>query len=138
MTTRVLIVVGKIIATAILILGIIHDIATFTPLIRDGLICLSLKDLNAVVYLSLICGSSFILCGFLLLVLLNKIDQYYFLILPIIVIGVFLLLCGLLSIVYMKDNPFAWIALILNLCMFGITITLKVNYNNYELRTNKE
>lgn len=121
-----LISLGKILATAIIILGIIHDFASFTPLIKGGLGCLSPDDFKAMIYMSLICGTSFILSGFILILLLKKVEQYKFLTSTILFIGVFLAVSGILSIVYMFNNPFAWIALLLNLSMFIITIGLKL------------
>lgn len=127
--TNKLISLGKIFAIAILILGIIHDIATFTPLIKGGLVCLSPGNLKAMIYMSLICGTSFILSGLVLTLLLRKVEQYVFLTSTIVMIGIFLALSGVLSIVYMFDNPFAWIALLLNLGMFIIAIGIKINLN---------
>ena len=117
---------GKILAIAILILGIIHDFATITPLIQGGLGCLDPEDFKAMIYMSLICGTSFILSGGLLIILLKKVEQFAFLTSTILFIGAFLALSGVLSIVYMVDNPFAWLALLLNLSMFIITIGLKL------------
>lgn len=130
MKTNKLISLGKIFATAILILGIIHDIATFTPLIKGGLSCLTPGALNAMIYMSLICGTSFILTGVVLIFLLKKVEQFIFLSSTILLIGVFLAVSGILSIVYMFDNPFAWIALLLNLSMFIVTIGLKLKLGN--------
>jgi len=130
MKTNKLISLGKIFAIAILILGIIHDIATFTPLIKGGLACLTPGDLNAMIYMSLICGTSLILAGLVLILLLKKVEQFVFLSSTILLIGVFLALSGILSVVYMFDNPFAWLALLLNLIMFGITIGLKMKLDN--------
>lgn len=120
-----IITTGKFIAFAILILGIIHDIATFSPLIQDGLTCLTPDSLNAMIYMSLMCGASLVLCGILLLIMLRKVEQMMFFGLPMLVIGIFLALNGILSVIFMFDNPFAWVALLLNLTMFGITIKLK-------------
>jgi hypothetical protein len=130
MKTNKLISLGKIFAIAILILGVIHDVATFTPLIKGGLACLTPGDLNAMIYMSLICGTSFILSGLVLLLLLKKVEQFSFLTSTILLIGVFLALSGILSVVYMFDNPFAWLALLLNLIMFVITIGLKMKLVN--------
>ena len=126
MKTNKLISVSKTIALIILILGIIHDVGTFTPLIKSGLACLKPSDYKAMIFMSLICGSSFILSGIILIMLLNKVEQFVFLIWPIIVVSIFLAISGLLSVVYMTDNPFAWIGLILNMSMFVVTINLKV------------
>ena len=121
-----LIAIGKILSIAISILGIIHDIATFTPLVNSGLGCLSPADFNAVIYMSLMCGTSLILSGVILYLLLKKVEEFYLLALPILLIGVFLALSGVMSVVYMFDNPFAWLSLILNLSLFLITINLKL------------
>lgn len=76
MKTDKLISIGISTAIAILILGIIHDIATFTPLIKGGLSCLTPDNLRAMIYMSLICGTSFILSGLLLIMLLKKLEQF--------------------------------------------------------------
>ncbi len=127
MKTKKLISTGKVFAIAILLLGVIHDIATFTPLIKDGLNCLTSDKLNAMIYMSIMCGTSLILSGIVLFMLLKKVEQFRFLSSTILLIGIFLLISGILSIIYMSDNPFAWIALLLNLCMFIITIGIKLN-----------
>lgn len=129
MKTNKLISIGKSIAVAVLILGIIHDTATFTPLIKGGLSCLTPDNLRAMIYMSLICGTSFILSGLLLIMLLKKLEQFSFLASPIMIIGIFLAVSGILSVIYMFENPFAWIALVLNLVMFGVTLRLKIELN---------
>ena len=111
-------------------MGIIHVIATFTPLIKGGLSCLSPDDFKAMIYMSLICGTSFILSGIVLVLLLEKVKQFVFLNSTILLIGIFLAVSGVLSIVYMLDNPFAWIALLLNLSMCIITLGLKLKLDN--------
>ncbi|MFW5851257.1 MAG: hypothetical protein ACOCWB_03445 [Bacteroidota bacterium] len=116
---------GKVVAIAILILGVIHDIATFTPIIQGGLLCLASIDFNAIIYISLICGTSLILCGLLLIILFNKVEQYSFLFFPILVIGIFLMINGIIAVVYVPFNPPSWIVLFLSLIMFGIIIKLK-------------
>lgn len=125
MKTKHLISAGKILSYAILILGIIHNIATFTPLIQEGLTCLDQGNLNAMIYMSLICGSSLILSGLVLIMLLRKVEEYRFLTSIILAIGVFLGLNGILSVVYMFDNPFAWISFVLSMGMFIISLGLK-------------
>lgn len=119
MKTKTLFSIGKSLAIAILVLGVIHDVATFTPMMKGGL--------NAVTYFSLICGTSLILCGIVLLQLLKKVSEYSFLQPTILLIGCFLALNGILATICMLDNPFAWIALLLNLSMFVIILKLKVS-----------
>ena len=127
MKTDKLITIGKFIAFAILILGLIHDIATFSPLIQEGLTCLTPGNLNAMIYMSLMCGTSLILCGTLLVIMLKKGKQITFYGLPMMVIGIFLALNGILSVAFMLDNPFAWVALLLNLSMLGIITKLRTD-----------
>lgn len=117
---------GRMLSIAIIILGVIHDVATFTPLIKGGLACLDNGSLKAMIYMSVICGASLILSGFVLLLLLKQVERHVFLTSPVLVIGVFLAVNGIVAVVYMFDNPFAWIALLLNLSMFFITISLKI------------
>jgi hypothetical protein len=129
MNTNKLITLGKSFAVAILVLGVIHDVATYTPMIKGSLTCLPHGGLKAMIYMSLICGSSFILNGIILILLLNKVRQFPFLNPVMIVIGSFLAVSGILSIVYMFDNPFAWLTLFLNLGMFFIIIGLQIKLN---------
>lgn len=125
MKTTVYISFGKIIAAVILIMGIIHVAATFTPLIQNGLECLSEDSLKAMTYMSLMCGTFLMLGGLTLIILLRKIIQYPFLNSPVFIISTFLYIGGILSVIYMFDNPFAWIVFVLNIIMFVIALTLK-------------
>lgn len=126
MKTSKLIFLGKIFAIAIIVLGIIHDIATFSPLIKGGLACLNPGNFKAMTYMSLICGTSFVLSGIVLVMLLNKFEELPSLKSTILVVGVFLAISGIFSIVFMTNNLFAWIALFLNMGMFLIVVGLKV------------
>jgi len=129
MKTNKLISIGKSTAVAISILGIIHDIATFTPLIKGGLLCLTPDNLRAMIYMSLVCGTSIILSGILIFILIKKVEQYEFLTIPILIISSFLAISGLFSVIYMFDNPFAWIAFVLNMTMFSIATLLRQKIN---------
>ncbi|MBN1415262.1 MAG: hypothetical protein JW973_09195 [Bacteroidales bacterium] len=125
MKTNRLISIGKVVAVAILILGIIHDVATYMPLIRGGLSCLSPGTLKAMTYMSLICGTFFIVNGILILVMIRIVESYVILTIPILIISTFLLVAGVLSVVYMYHNPFAWVAFILNTSVFIIALVLR-------------
>lgn len=120
-----LIAIGKSLAVAITLLGIVHSIATFTPLVRDGLECLGQSELNAITYMSLMCGAALFLCGLGLLLLLGKFETYPILSSPILFLGGFACFNGLLGVSYMPNNPFAWINLVLGLMLFCITILLR-------------
>ncbi|WP_303180314.1 hypothetical protein [uncultured Butyricimonas sp.] len=115
---------SKILSIMIVCLGVIHEIATFTPLVQDGLECLSRSDFNSVIYMSLMCGASLVLSGWLLLLLLPKNVTHTFLAYPILLISIFVLINGIVSVVFMVDNPFAW----------GLLITI-ISACNYILFT---
>ncbi|MCB6974331.1 MULTISPECIES: hypothetical protein [Butyricimonas] len=116
---------SKILSIMIVCLGVIHEIATFTPLVQDGLECLSRSDFNSVIYMSLMCGASLVLSGWLLLLLLPKNVTHTFLAYPILLISIFVLINGIVSVVFMVDNPFAWFVLVSGLL---ITIISACNY----------
>lgn len=116
---------SKILSIMIVCLGVIHEIATFTPLVQDGLECLSRSDFNSVIYMSLMCGASLVLSGWLLLLLLPKNVTHTFIAYPILLISIFVLINGIVSVVFMVDNPFAWFVLVSGLL---ITIISACNY----------
>jgi len=122
MKNRKVVGVGKIIAILVLSLGVVHDIATFTPLIKNGKSTIS----PVIIYFSLMCGTSLILSGLLQFVMLRKIDQISFLRVPMLIIGIFLALSGILSVIYMPENPFAWAALLINLSMFAVALKISL------------
>jgi hypothetical protein len=126
MISKRLITFGNSVAIAVMILGLIHNVATFTPMIKGGLTCLPPGNLKAMIYMSLICGTSFILSGMLFIVLFRKVSEHAFLSLPILIIGIFLAVGGIVAVICMFYNPFAWIAFFLNLILFGIAIRLRI------------
>ena len=130
MRTDKLISIARPIAIAILLLGIIHDIATFSPFIQDGLRCVSIGTFDAMTYMSLICGLFFVLSGLLLVMLLGRVKQHQFLISPILTISIFTLINGLLAVFYMFDNPFAWAGLFFSLSIFCMTLAIKKSIKN--------
>lgn len=123
------VVFGKWIAAGILLMGIIHDVATFTPLILDNLHSLSEDAVKVFICFSLGTGMSLILCGILLFPLLNQLERFPFVITPLFVISLFLLIYGMLSVYFMPDNPFAWVVSALCIIMFGIILKLKARIN---------
>ena len=99
MISKRLITFGNSVAIAVMILGLIHNVATFTPMIKGGLTCLPPGNLKAMIYMSLICGTSFILSGMLFIVLFRKVSEHAFLSLPILIIGIFLAVGGIVAVI---------------------------------------
>jgi hypothetical protein len=111
----------KTLAFTVIILGIIHDIATFTPLIRNGLITLSKAEFNAIMFMSLGTGTSFILSGLLLFTVYNIKTAFDKLVLPV---NIFLSFMGVLAVIMMPTNPFAWISIIVMMLLFAVSIVM--------------
>lgn len=126
---------GRGLAYLIIVLGLIHEVATFSPLIKGGLLCLSSENLNAMLYMSLMCGASLILSGVIILLLLQQIGKYLFISTILLVIGCFLAINGFLSVYFMFNNPFAWVAFILNIWMFCISVVLRNRFMKSVFKT---
>lgn len=114
----------KAIAIAILVLGLIHVVATFTPLVQQGLSCLSVGDFNAMLFMSLVCGASFILCGGLIWSMLRNKEELQAFKPLFSIIGAFLLATGVLAVYLMFNNPFAWMSFLLNGLMFFLLLSI--------------
>jgi hypothetical protein len=111
----------KVLSFSVIILGIIHDIATFTPLVRRGLATLSKADFNAVMFMSFGTGTSFILSGLLLFTVYNIRTAFDRLVLPV---NTFLSFMGILAVVMMPLNPFAWISFIVMILLFVVSLVM--------------
>jgi hypothetical protein len=119
--------IGKTIAIAIAVLGGIHNIATFTPIIKATLSCLPPADYKFMLYANLMCGFFFIISGLMIFMLLGKYEKNSFLIKPISLLTCFLFISGILLIIFsdnLFDNPFAVICVLLDTGIAGITINL--------------
>lgn len=115
-------IIVKTLAVLLMILGLIHDIATFTPLILNGI---ESTRVNSMMYMSLMCGTSLIFSGALLLMLLPKVNEEKAFLAPLKLIGIFLAFAGILAVYFMSYNPFAWITLVLCLlicaCIYNVS-----------------
>lgn len=101
----------RILSIAIAVMGVIHIVATFTPLI--GIDQLPEAKQNAMTYMSLMCGAMLIVCGLIICMLHGKLKANYFLRKPYMVILAALLADGIAAVAFMFHNPFAWALFIL-------------------------
>lgn len=125
---KALTITGKIIAVLIAILGIIHVGATFSPMIAGELGCLDAGMYDAMIYMiymSLMCGTLLILCGLLLFLMLGKMQEIPYMKKLSLIVSIFSNINGVLSVIYMYDNPFAWAVFVLGLAMFVIVLLLR-------------
>lgn len=116
----------RILAIAIAMMGVIHIIATFTPLISGGLETLTPAKQNAMIYMSLMCGMLLIVCGLLAALLCDKVKEYSFLRKPFLVISLALLADGIAAVVFMPHNPFAWVIFALIVCFEFVNLCIKL------------
>lgn len=105
----------RILSIAIAVMGVVHIVATFTPLI--GIDQLPETKQNAMTYMSLMCGAMLIVCGLLISMLHGKLKAHSFLRMPYMIILVALLTDGIAAVAFMFHNPFAWALFILILCV---------------------
>lgn len=125
---------SKTLKALLILLGIIHDAATFTPIINGGMGTLTASKINAITYMSLMCGTSLILCGALLLALCPYKSTGKDIKIAKRIICVFLALAGVLAVAYMPHNSFAWITF----CLCGLTIIVESKNLGYGFRTNHQ
>ena len=123
-------IVTKSIAIGIMLLGVVHIAATFTPLIADKLAMLPEGAQDAFTYFSLMCGSLLVLGGGMTFALSGKTAEYPFVRKPYILTTAMLCIAGVLAVCYMSHNPFAWITFVLTM---GLMVTsLLLPFNNRE------
>lgn len=110
-----------ILAIAVAVMGGVHIVATFTPLISGGLEVLPQARQNAMIYMSLMCGALLIVCGLLVFLLYNRVKEHSFLRLPYRIILVALVVDGITAVGFMSHNPFAWVVFVLIICLAIVT-----------------
>ncbi len=112
----------KINSIAIAIMGLVHIVATFTPLINKGLDVLPQSKQNALIYMSLMCGLLLIVLGGYVLWAENKIAEFPKLKSTIQMASMLLLIDGILAVTLMFHNPFAWALGLLCAAEFLLTV----------------
>lgn len=121
MNTKYLFKSYKILSFLVIILGIIHDIATFTPIIREGLTKLPRAEFDTVIFMSLGTGTSFILAGLLLFTVYNIKTAFDRLVIPV---NTYLSFMGVMAVILMPANPFAWITFIVMALLFAVSFVM--------------
>lgn len=116
--------VTKLLSLGITLMGVIHEAATFTPLIEKSLAILPKEIQNAFTYFSLICGLFLVVCGATTLMLSEIKTKSSFLQELYAFIIIMLVADGVLSVSFMPYNPFAWITFALT------TLLLCINYKS--------
>lgn len=108
----------KSLSAGIVLMGVIHIIATFTSRIANLLAPLSEGAQNSFTYMSLMCGALLVLGGTLVFMLAEKLSNHPFLLTPFLHILMILAIDGILAVIFMPHNPFAWIIFCLTVSLF--------------------
>lgn len=109
----------RVFSIGIMLMGLIHIIATFTPLIADKLAMLPDASKGAFTYFSLMCGALLILSGGIIYSLSGKTAEFAFVRKQCLFTLAFLDIDALLAVCYMPHNPCAWI-------IFALAIGLNI------------
>ncbi len=117
---------NTIVAVIVILLGIIHNIATFTPIIEEGFECVPAEAHQTLVFFSLGTGTATLLSGFLLLVLGNAIKSGGKKVKGALYLTVsFLLFIAAVAVICGTKNPFAYIMLIIGIAELIVVYNLR-------------
>lgn len=119
--------ITKTLSIGILLMGIVHIAATFTPMIADKLSLLPEGAQDAFTYFSLMCGVLLVLGGGVTFTLADKVAEYPFVRKPYVLALVISCIDGIFAVCFMPHNPFAWaiFALVIGLILANVTSLLK-------------
>lgn len=112
----------KVLAYGLMVMGVVHVIATFTPVIAGKLEPLNESGRLAFTYMSLMCGTMLVLGGSVVSMLTDKVREHSFLRQPYILTILLLAIDGIMASCMMPHNPCAWVILVLALPLLGINL----------------
>ncbi len=120
--------ITKVLSFGVMLMGMLHIVATFTPLIAGKLAHLPDGSQDAFKYFSIMCGALLILGGSIMYTLSEKVAEYPFVRKPYILALVILNIDGVLAVCYMCHNPFAWVIFALTVCLlFANVKRIRIN-----------
>lgn len=103
-------------------MGLVHIIATYTPVIAGKLEPLDEGGRLAFTYMSLMCGMMLVLGGSVVTLLVDKVKEHRFVRRPYMLTLLLLAIDGILAACMMPHNPCAWVILVLALPLLGINL----------------
>lgn len=115
-------IIVKALSIGIMLMGIVHIAATFTPLIAGKLVLLPEATQDAFTYFSLMCGALLVLGGSVTYTLSGKTAEYVFTRKPYFLALSILNVDGVLAVCCMLHNPCAWIIFILSICLLFVNL----------------
>jgi len=117
--------ITKRLSYGLIAMGVVHIIATFTPVIAGKLEPLNESGRLAFTYMSLMCGMMLVLGGSVVSMLADRVKEYKFLRRPYIFIILLIAIDGIMAACMMPHNPCAWIIFVLAIPLLGINIIKK-------------
>jgi len=114
--------ITKALAYGLMAMGIVHIIATFTPVIAGKLEPLNESARLAFTYMSLMCGMMLVLGGSIVTMLAEKVEEHPSVRRPYMLTLLLLAIDGILAACMMPHNPCAWVILVLALPLLGINL----------------
>lgn len=115
--------ITKALSIGIMLMGIVHIVATYTPLIVGKLALLPEGVSDAFTYFSLMCGALLILGGGVTYTLSSKIAEYPFVQKTYMLALAIMNVDGILAVCYMRHNPCAWIIFTLTMGLMFASVT---------------
>lgn len=101
--------VKRVLSIGIMLMGLVHIVATFTPLIAGRLALLPDVSKGTFTYFSLMCGALLVLGGGVIFTLSEKVTEHPFVRKPYMLALAVLNADGVLAVLYMPHNPCAWL-----------------------------
>lgn len=120
---------GKMMAYVLMMFGVLQCAATFTPYVREDLPAMSHQIHLSLLFYSLMSGAIMLFCGILLVVMFGKVAGTPAMGTPVLMVGTFVFIYGILATGFMYRNPFAWMMAILGLAIFVDTLCLKLSFD---------
>jgi len=114
--------ITRILAYGLIVMGLVHVIATYTPVIAGKLEPLDESGRLAFTYMSLMCGMMLVLGGSVVTLLVDKVKEHPFVRRPYMLTLLLLAIDGILAACMMPHNPCAWVILVLALPLLGINL----------------
>ncbi|MDO4948930.1 MAG: hypothetical protein Q4E55_01995 [Bacteroidales bacterium] len=111
---------SKLLSAGLMLMGIVHVSATFSPIIASKLEMLDEAGRRAFTYMSLMCGTLLVVGGMVAYMLSDKIKEFGFLRKPYLFVLSTCCVDGLLAVIYMPHNPCAWVILALSIPLLAI------------------
>ena len=111
---------AKLLSAGLMLMGIVHMSATFSPIIAGKLEMLDEAGRRAFTYMSLMCGALLVVGGMVAYMLSDKTNEYRFLRMPYLIVLSTLCVDGLLAVMLMPHNPCAWTILALSIPLLAI------------------